>query len=126
MCYKNLAENKKNYIKGEYMEKTRDFIKIIVAEYGKEEAREVFVNDIMEDLDKLGKKYGAEEIFHLTADEVDCEGNNIIDFLENLNFEELDSRTKEILGYLKRVLELGNRLPAEELEVIFDLAAENL
>lgn len=108
------------------MEKTRNFIKMIIDEYGKEEAREVFVNDIMEDLDKLGKKYGAEEIFHLTADEVDCEGNNIIDFLENLNFDELDNRTKEILGYLKRALELENRLPAEELEVIFDLAAENL
>lgn len=108
------------------MEKTRNFIKMIIDECGKEEAREVFVNDIMEDLDKLGKKYGAEEIFHLTADEVDCEGNNIIDFLENLNFDELDNRTKEILGYLKRALELENRLPAEELEVIFDLEAENL
>ena len=108
------------------MEKTRNFIKMIIDECGKEEAREVFVNDIMEDLDKLGKKYGAEDIFHLTADEVDCEGNNIIDFLENLNFDELDNRTKEILGYLKRALELENRLPAEELEVIFDLEAENL
>lgn len=103
------------------MEKTRDFIKIIVAEYGKEEAREVFVNDIMEDLDKLGKKYGAEEIFHLTADEVDCEGNNIIDFLENLNFEELDSRTKEILGYLKTKIEINrNMFPPELIRGLYE------
>lgn len=52
----------------------KKFIDTVVEEYGKDEAREVFVDDFMERLDELSKKHNYIEIFHYTADEVSYDG----------------------------------------------------
>ena len=59
----------------------KKFIDTVVEEYGKDEAREVFVDDFMERLDELSKKHDYIEIFHYTADEVSYDDKNVLDFL---------------------------------------------
>lgn len=98
--------------------KVKSFMNMLIKEYGHTQSKEIFINECMEELDKFGKKYGFEEIFHLTADEVDCEGNNIIDFLNSIDFGEVrDDKLKEILKYLSETMEEDkNKLPRELLK----------
>lgn len=103
------------------MVKTKEFINTLTAEYGHNDSKEVFLNDCMADLDSFGSKYGLKDIFHYTADEIDCEGNNIIDFLDDIDYNSItDSVLKEILIYLHKELKINtNQLPKELLNKLF-------
>lgn len=100
-----------------------NFINMLIKEYGINDSQQVFTNECMEELDKFGKKYGLQEIFHTTANEIDCEGNNILDFLYSLNLEELkDNNLKEILKYLiKKMEDNKNQLPSELIKEYFKI-----
>ena len=100
----------------------KKFIDTVVEEYGKEEAREVFISDFMERLDSLAKKHGRDEVFHLTADEVSCDDENVLDFLNELDIISVsDKALQEILRYLNLKMEFErDMLPAELIGELYD------
>ena len=103
-------------------ENVKKFIDTVVEEFGKEEAREVFISDFMERLDSLGKKHGRDEVFHLTADEVSCDDENVLDFLNELDIISVsDKALQEILRYLNLKMEFErDMLPAELIGELYD------
>lgn len=98
------------------------FINTLVEEFGKENAKEVFVEDIMERLDSLAENYDYTEIFHYTADEVSFDDKNVLDFLNNLDINSVaDEVLKEILKYLNIKMEFEREeLPAELIGELYD------
>lgn len=100
----------------------KKFIDTVVEEYGKEEAREVFVEDFMERLDELSAKYGYTEIFHLTADEVGCNDENVLDFLKKLDINSVEDKAlQEVLRYLDLKMEFErDMLPAELIGELYN------
>ena len=103
----------------------KKFIDTVVEEYGKEEAREVFINDFMERLDSLAKKHGKDEVFHLTADEVGCNDENVLDFLKELDINSVEDKAlQEVLRYLDLKMEFErDMLPAELIGELYDTLA---
>ena len=103
-------------------ENVKKFIDTVVEEFGKEEAREVFISDFMERLDSLAKKHGRDEVFHLTADEVSCDDENVLDFLNELDIISVsDKALQEILRYLNLKMEFErDMLPAELIGELYD------
>ena len=103
-------------------ENVKKFIDTVVEEFGKEEAREVFISDFMERLDSLAKKHGRDEVFHLTADEVSCDDENVLDFLNELDIISVsDKALHEILRYLNLKMEFErDMLPAELIGELYD------
>ena len=101
------------------------FINTVIEEFGKEEAREVFISDFMERLDNLAKKHGKDEVFHLTADEVSCDDENVLDFLNELDIISVsDKALQEILRYLNLKMEFErDMLPAELIGELYDTLA---
>lgn len=101
------------------------FINTVIEEFGKEEAREVFISDFMERLDNLAKKHGRDEVFHLTADEVGCNDENVLDFLNELDIISVsDKALQEILRYLNLKMEFErDMLPAELIGELYDTLA---
>lgn len=106
-------------------ENVKKFIDTVVEEFGKEEAREVFISDFMERLDELSAKCGYTEIFHLTADEVGCKDENVLDFLNELDIISVsDKALQEILRYLNLKMEFErDMLPAELIGELYDTLA---
>lgn len=106
-------------------ENVKKFIDTVVEEFGKEEAREVFVEDFMERLDSLAKKHGRDEVFHLTADEVGCDDENVLDFLNELDIISVsDKALQEVLRYLNLKMEFErDMLPAELIGELYDTLA---
>lgn len=104
------------------MLKLKKFIDTVVEEYGKEEAREVFVEDFMERLDSLAKKHGRNEVFHLTADEVGCDDENVLDFLNELDINSVEDKAlQEVLNFLNLKMEfVKDQLPAELIGELYD------
>lgn len=100
----------------------KKFIDTVVEEFGKEEAREVFVEDFMERLDELSAKCGYTEIFHLTADEVGCNDENVLDFLKELDINSVEDKAlQEVLRYLDLKMEFErDMLPAELLGELYN------
>ena len=100
----------------------KKFINTLVEEFGKENAKEVFVEDIMERLDSLADDYDYTEIFHYTADEVSFDDKNILDFLNNLDINSVaDEVLKEVLKYLNIKMEFEREeLPAELIGELYD------
>ena len=100
----------------------KKFIDTVVEEYGKEEAREVFVEDFMERLDELSAKCGYTEIFHLTADEVGCNDENVLDFLKKLDINSVEDKAlQEVLRYLDLKMEFErDMLPAELIGELYN------
>ena len=100
----------------------KKFIDTVVEEYGKEEAREVFINDFMERLDSLAKKHGKDEVFHLTADEVGCNDENVLDFLKELDINSVEDKAlQEVLRYLDLKMEFErDMLPAELIGELYN------
>lgn len=103
----------------------KKFIDTVVEEFGREEAREVFIEDIMERLDSLAKKHGRDEVFHLTADEVDCNDENVLDFLKELDINSVEDKAlQEVLRYLDLKMEFErDMLPAELIGELYDTLA---
>lgn len=101
------------------------FINTVIEEFGRDEGKEVFVQDIMERLDELSAKCGYTEIFHLTADEVGCEDENVLDFLNELDIISVsDKALQEILRYLNLKMEFERDiLPAELIGELYDTLA---
>ena len=101
------------------------FINTVIEEFGKEEAREVFISDFMERLDNLAKKHGKDEVFHLTADEVSCDDENVLDFLNELDIISVsDKALQEVLRYLNLKMEFErDMLPAELIGELYDTLA---
>ena len=100
----------------------KKFIDTVVEEYGKEEAREVFVEDFMERLDSLAKKHGKDEVFHMTANEVGYDDENVLDFLNELDIISVsDKALQEVLRYLNLKMEFErDMLPAELIGELYD------
>lgn len=100
----------------------RRFINTVIEEFGKEKGREIFINDFMERLDSLARKYGRDEVFHLTADEVSCEDENVLDFLNELDIISVsDKALQEVLRYLNLKMEFErDMLPAELIGELYD------
>lgn len=100
----------------------KKFIDTVVEEFGKDEGKEVFVQDFMERLDSLAKKHGRDEVFHLTADEVSCDDENVLDFLNELDIISVsDKALQEILRYLNLKMEFErDMLPAELIGELYD------
>lgn len=100
----------------------KKFIDTVVEEYGKEEAREVFIDDFMERLDSLAKKHGKDEVFHLTADEVGFNDENVLDFLDELDITSVEDKAlQEVLKYLDLKMEFErDMLPAEIIGELYD------
>lgn len=100
----------------------KKFIDTVVEEYGKDEAREVFIEDFMERLDELSKKHDYIEIFHYTADEVSYDDKNVLDFLNELDIISVsDEALQEILRYLNLKMEFErDMLPAELIGELYD------
>ena len=103
----------------------RRFINTVIEEFGKEKGREIFINDFMERLDSLARKYGRDEVFHLTADEVSCEDENVLDFLNELDIISVsDKALQEVLRYLNLKMEFErDMLPAELIGELYDTLA---
>lgn len=97
------------------------FIDTVVEEFGREEAREVFVEDFMERLDSLAKKHGKDEVFHLTVGE--CMGYDdndepfgVIEFLAELDISSVEDKAlQEVLIFLKSELDEDEDNSADEL-----------
>lgn len=106
----------------------KKFIDTVVEEYGKDEAREVFVDDFMERLDELSKKHDYIEIFHYTADEVSYDDKNVLDFLNELDIISVsDKALQEVLRYLNLKMEFErDMLPAELIGELYDEMTVNL
>ena len=106
----------------------KKFIDTVVEEYGKEEAREVFISDFMERLDELSKKHDYIEIFHYTADEVSYDDKNVLDFLNELDIISVsDKALQEVLRYLNLKMEFErDMLPAELIGELYDEMTVNL
>lgn len=106
----------------------KKFIDTVVEEYGKDEAREVFVDDFMERLDELSKKHDYIEIFHYTADEVSYDDKNVLDFLNELDIISVsDKALQEVLRYLNLKMEFErDKLPAELIGELYDEMTVNL
>ena len=103
-------------------ENVKKFIDTVVEEFGKEEAREVFISDFMERLDELSAKCGYTEIFHLTADEVGCNDENVLDFLKKLDINSVEDKAlQEVLRYLDLKMEFErDMLPAELIGELYN------
>lgn len=100
----------------------KKFLNTLIEQFGKEKAREIFVEDIMERLDSLADDYGYTEIFHFTADEVSCEDKNILDFFNILDINSMDNDDvlKEVLTYLNIKMRLDRELlPAELINELY-------
>ncbi len=88
------------------MLKLKKFIDTVVEEYGKEEAREVFISDFMERLDELAKKYDKEDMFHLTANEFQDydefgEPYGVMEFLSELDINSVEDKAlQEVLNFV--------------------------
>lgn len=103
------------------------FIDTVVEEFGRDEGKEVFVQDIMERLDELAKKHDREDMFHLTADEFQDydefgEPYGVMEFLSELdiNFVE-DKALQEVLNFLNLKMEfVKDQLPAEIIGELYD------
>lgn len=106
----------------------KKFIDTVVEEYGKDEAREVFVDDFMERLDELSKKHDYIEIFHYTADEVSYDDKNVLNFLNELDIISVsDKALQEVLRYLNLKMEFErDMLPAELIGELYDEMTVNL
>lgn len=104
------------------MLKVKKFLDTVVEEFGKEKAREVFVEDFMERLDELSAKYDYIEIFHYTANEVSYDNKNVLDFLNELDIISVsDNSLKEVLKYLDLKMEFERDiLPAELIGELYD------
>ena len=109
------------------MLKLKKFIDTVVEEYGKEEAREVFISDIMERLDELAKKYDKEDMFHLTANEFQDydefgEPYGVMEFLSELDINSVEDKAlQEVLNFLNLKMEfVKNQLPAELIGELYD------
>lgn len=88
----------------------------MVEEFGKDEGKEVFVQDIMERLDKLSAKHDYIEIFHYTANEVSYDNKNVLDFLEELDINSVEDKAlQEILRYLDLKMETERDMLSSEL-----------
>lgn len=105
----------------------KKFIDTVVEEFGKDEGKEVFVQDFMERLDSLAKKHGKDEVFHLTAGE--CMGYDdndepfgVIEFLDELDISSVEDKAlQEILRYLNLKMEFErDMLPAELIGELYD------
>lgn len=103
------------------------FIDTVVEEYGKEEAREVFINDIMERLDELAKKHDKEDMFHLTANEFQDydefgEPYGVMEFLSELDINSVEDKAlQEVLNFLNLKMEfVKDQLPAELIGELYD------
>ena len=109
------------------MLKLKKFIDTVVEEYGKEEAREVFISDIMERLDELAKKYDKEDMFHLTANEFQDydefgEPYGVMEFLSELDINSVEDKAlQEVLNFLNLKMEfVKDQLPAELIGELYD------
>lgn len=100
----------------------KKFINTLMEEFGKENAKEIFVEDIMERLDSLANDYDYTEIFHYTANEVSFDDKNVLDFLNNLDINSVaDEVLKEVLKYLNIKMEFEREeLPAELIGELYD------
>lgn len=109
------------------MLKLKKFIDTVVEEYGKEEAREVFISDFMERLDELAKKYDKEDMFHLTANEFQDydefgEPYGVMEFLSELDINSVEDKAlQEVLNFLNLKMEfVKDQLPAELIGELYD------
>lgn len=103
-------------------EKNTEYIKTLILELGREKAKEEYLESIIYDLDKLGKKYGLDDIFHLTADEIT---NSIItlEFIQE-HKKEVQGTVKELLEYLEETMKKeNNKYPYELFSDFFDKIA---
>lgn len=113
------------------MIKIKRFIDTLLQEFGKEQAKQEFTNDIMERLDSLADEYDKGDVFHLTADEfIDYGDNNecygVLEFLNELDINSLEDKLiQEVLNYLAEAMEEDDdKYPEELLEKLFnDLVA---
>ena len=101
------------------------FINTVIEEFGRDEGKEVFVQDIMERLDELSAKHDYIEIFHYTANEVSYDDKNVLDFLNELDIISVsDKALQEILRYLNLKMEFErDMLPAELIGELYDTLA---
>ncbi len=107
------------------MNKTLKFIDTLIDEFGKEQARQEFVDDVMERLDSLADEYDKGEVFHLTADEILFDDNGeygVLEFLGSLDINSLEDKLiQEVLNYLTETMEEDDdKYPEELLEKLFD------
>lgn len=103
------------------------FIDTVVEEFGRDEGKEVFVQDIMERLDELAKKHDREDMFHLTADEFQDydefgEPYGVMEFLSELDINSVEDKAlQEVLNFLNLKMEfVKDQLPAEIIGELYD------
>lgn len=103
------------------------FIDTVVEEFGRDEGKEVFVQDIMERLDELAKKHDMEDMFHLTADEFQDydefgEPYGVMEFLSELDINSVEDKAlQEVLNFLNLKMEfVKDQLPAEIIGELYD------
>lgn len=104
----------------------KKFIDTVVEEFGRDEGKEVFVQDIMERLDELSAKHDYIEIFHYTANEVSYDDKNVLDFLEELDINSVEDKAlQEVLRYLNLKIETERDiLPSELVGEFYNKAVE--
>ena len=105
----------------------KKFIDTVVEEFGRDEGKEVFVQDIMERLDELAKKHDREDMFHLTADEFQDydefgEPYGVMEFLSELDINSVEDKAlQEVLNFLNLKMEfVKDQLPAEIIGELYD------
>ena len=103
------------------------FINTVIEEFGRDEGKEVFVQDIMERLDELAKKHDREDMFHLTADEFQDydefgEPYGVMEFLSELDINSVEDKAlQEVLNFLNLKMEfVKDQLPAEIIGELYD------
>lgn len=103
-------------------EKNTEYIKTLILELGREKAKEEYLESIIYDLDKLGKKYGLDDIFHLTADEI-TNSITTLEFIQE-HKKEVQGTVKELLEYLEETMKKeNNKYPYELFSDFFDKIA---